>query len=146
MCLVTKQKRAKITKEEMRVYKFLHRNAEKYYSPYQDKQWLVGKLEKTKIKRTNDEEEMGFFDKKAINNYKAISQFSCRADEILYCGVEGLIFYKEGFHFALTAKRLMDASINKEDIYEFIIPKGARYYLDETGLGVTNKIIMAPIK
>jgi len=149
MCLVTKQKRPKTAKEEIRVYKFLLLNYETIFnSPYNSQKWIPGKLEETKIKKTNNEEEMGFFDERARNYYKETSQFSVD-DELLYLmllyWMEGLIFYTEGFHFALSPERLKGMGISKETIYEFTIPKGAKYYLDETGLGVTNKIIMAPL-
>lgn len=46
-----------------------------------------------------------------------------------------------GFHAAKNAERLQQNLGYSNAITEFIIPKGAKYFEDKTGLIVSNKII-----
>lgn len=49
----------------------------------------------------------------------------------------------EGFHAALTLKRLIEKEIIYEPvIHRCIIPKGAKYYIDTTDLIVSDKLIV----
>ena len=50
-----------------------------------------------------------------------------------------LVNIRQGFHFAMKKERLTASALG--ELAEFIVPKGSKYYVDRTGLGVANQII-----
>ena len=55
-----------------------------------------------------------------------------------------LIYIRKGFHSFVSKQRLIISYVSGSDniTVKFIIPKGSRYILDDTGLCVSNRIIM----
>lgn len=51
--------------------------------------------------------------------------------------------FGQGFHFSFKKDRLTEGDFCLRDrkIGVFKVPKGAQYYMDETGLGISNQII-----
>lgn len=122
MCLVTTQKKPKIAKKAITVYKFLYNGS----SPYQCFPYELGKLYSVGMKESDDEIT---YDKIAT---EALEQYREGGKKIRYIG--------QGFHSILAKKRVKRCDESGNQLYICTIPKGAEYYTDNTGLIVSNKI------
>lgn len=126
MCLVVKNDTEILSaKEDITVYKTLRRNLK---SLYHNHQYELNKLSPTR------------------NIY--FMKFS--STRIFYADSESASFYldikekkvvSEGFHFYSSLDRIGEILFD-EVIVECTIPKGSKYVLDETGLGVASRIII----
>jgi hypothetical protein len=140
MCLITLQQTPSIAEEDITVYKILHRKSKS--TAYQYFEYEVGKLYLTEIEIVQKHEKWLAFDKIALKWLDSISpNWSRRKPSNLIC-------IEKGFHSAMNSERLTDKNDKKDNIiynfilWEFIIPKGSEYYVDGTGLCVSNQIIM----
>ena len=136
MCLVTNQKKAKILKEDLTVYKIVvNRNGKIYAWMYDDYQYEVNKLYKQSMSVDNipgsvmDEWVYYAYNIKT-KNWKN-SKFK---------KYRNLNHIHEGFHSSLTIERL--GNVNETAIYRCVIPKGSEVFKDKTGLIVSNQIIL----
>lgn len=140
MCLITKQSKPIILKEDLKVYKTLIPSISEgniAYSAHQAFKYSLNKLYATKIEEHG---EMSSYDK--ISEEKYFGNLGW-IERILIFQKEKLKSYREGFHFIKTLKRCNRKEfINGECVYKCIIPKGSKVYFDETDLGVANQIII----
>jgi hypothetical protein len=142
MCLITEQKKAKIANEDIVCYKTMDVSSEGVlYSPYMGFNYELNKVYKERLCFSHTGCS---FDDLTDEKYKGPEYYKFYAD----CGDAsialkklGLIEIGEGFHAALTKKRLSIKKIGKK-IFQCKIPKGSRYYTDATGLIVSNQIII----
>ena len=129
MCLVTRQRKPKILKKDLKVYKLLK---EGNFSPFNSFRWNKTNLYKTMfcIQKGNGK-DMCFADGKSKDKYFSLSQCT----EI-----------SEGFHACVTMERAEELKIGVSwiicTINEFLIPKGSEVYYDCTGLVVANQMMM----
>ena len=56
-----------------------------------------------------------------------------------------LIYIRKGFHSYAIKDRITNLIQSMEKVVECVIPKGSRYVLDDTGLCVSNRIIIKGI-
>jgi hypothetical protein len=128
MCLLTYQKEPIILKEDKVVWKLLKENL---ISQYADFEYILGKLYKTEIVFTNSDRI--YDDEQEI--YWVVP------------GVRkpGVVSISEGFHSFYSEKYIdiiLDRSYLQYYKYKCTIPAGSEYYEDETGLCVSNQIII----
>lgn len=120
MCLQTLWKKPRVAKRAITVYKVLHNWRSIYQIGFQ---YERNKLYTTTL-RTERDEIPECFDKNAG---------SWAREQ----GYEKLLSVSHGFH-AMTNKER--AKRTHHTVYIAVIPKGAKYYEDGTGLIVSNKI------
>lgn len=131
MCLITAQKEAIILTEDLIVYKSFSDNL---WALYQNFQYEINKLYKTTLT----------FDNGKYN--PCFDSIAARHLEIMYNPQWytislfniGLIAVVEGFHSAATEDRLG----RRTNIRRCLIPAGSEVFYDETGLIVSNQIIV----
>jgi hypothetical protein len=134
MCLITEKQSYKIAKRDIPVWKHLINGS----SPLMGFKYEKDVLYKQPIQLVTEEdfynrtewEWVTPFDKVAMEHY-------CYHPDIMN---PNLIYIEIGFHSFY--KRAISSQFDFEDIVDFIIPKGSRYYKDETGLIVSNRIIL----
>ena len=129
MCLVTRQRKPKILKRDLKVYKVLKEGG---YSKYTNFCWTPKELCKENIHTTgNRGKDMKYCDSKAMDVYWRLS---------------GCIEIDRGFHACCTKERarklLAMFGFTEESVCEFLIPKGSEVYYDCTGLVVANQMMM----
>lgn len=128
MCLVTPNKEKKIAEEDMIVYKILNEDLSPFY--WEGEAYEIGKLNEIEIQETSDFTD---FDEISIRYNKGYKR-----DE--------LVSFGQGFHSAKSIDRIRDIrkaySIPVPVLFTCIIPKGSEYYEDNSGLLVSNKIII----
>lgn len=141
MCLITKQKQPIILKEDKVVYKILAENmyekeeARTLYSPAPIT-YILGMEYHAPI-TFGDGIDVDVFDRLCMDAVD--EEWNVKPG---YCEI------KTGFSFATTKERLRDALqssvciTNNIHIYRCVIPKGSKVYYDDTGLGVSNCIIV----
>lgn len=135
MCLITKQKKPIILEQDIIVYKKMMCIVVGYASSvYHAFEYKIGKLYTTTI--TNS--QRGRYADATTSDFYEEYFISIEDSEIKFD--EKVIVYNEGFHFYTTKERA-NKSRNGE-LWECIIPAGSEVYYDETGLGVTNQIII----
>jgi hypothetical protein len=134
MCLITKQKRVKIAKEDIKCYKNLAETADSntVRSIHYDFTWAMGKVEKTKLKRVF--QKIIGADTVATDKYDV-----SRPDEEI---LKEFTAIGPGFHACLTIKRARQNANGGTYQFEAIIPKGSRYYMDSTGLIVADQMMI----
>lgn len=132
MCLITDQQQPKIAEEDITVYKVLQGMNSPYHSDFT---YILGKLYKTDI-----QEDDSFWCFDASDNVVLASYFGIdwKINRKLKC-------FGQGFHSALSISRLRESSIAyawRAYIYECIIPKGSKYYVNPSNLAISNQIII----
>ena len=128
MCLVTKQRKAKIAKKDITCYKHLRRFD--LTTTYQFYVYNVGRLDKTHLSfgRNN---HWCLADEAAMNFYWKASRKRVLTEVI------------HGFHAYLSIDRAQAVMCEgNEGLYEFLIPAGSEYFTDKTGLIVSNQIML----
>lgn len=135
MCLITEQKEPFIAKEDIIVYKEVFKIGKNIYkSIYNPFIWKLNKLYKVKLIKEPKNIHSSFHDDKSRTYY-------------FYVPEHLLISISEGFH-SMDKNRAKEAkSFNKKYGYDGVvieckIPKASLYYKDETGLYVSNQLIM----
>ena len=132
MCLVTRQRKPKILKKDLKVYKVLREGSR---SKYQNFLWEPEISHKEIIHITDNKkwDRFQFCDDKTMDKYYKLS---------------GCIEIDKGFHACCTKERAEGLSADprysciKEEVYAFLIPKGSEVYYDCTGLIVANQMMM----
>ncbi len=133
MCLITEQKKAKIARRDMTVYKeMIPVSDDIAKSPYQYHSYILGELYTTKIEQGKDWTCYGPRDERWLDNNYPMWNLGKQADK--------LICIERGYHACMTQDRVPEGS--RECIYKCTIPKGSEYYTDKTGLIVSNQIII----
>ena len=137
MCLVTEQKRVKILKEDLIVYKLFEISGDGI-SPWSGVyafNYKVGKTHHQPL--TVDNIPSSYHDITVGKAYGFININEGKAFINNPIAVK-LTHIHEGFHSALTLKRLSYTF----DCFECTIPKGSRVFMDKTGLVVSDTIIL----
>ena len=135
MCLITTQSVPTILKKDKIVYKLL---CDDYRSKfYKDYLYVPRILNTTEIKIAQDGDKWAF-DKISSNHY---------FDNDNEYNFQDLRFYGQGFHSINSLERYFNyiknhPQSNDKILVKCIIPKGSEIYEDETGLLVSNKIIV----
>lgn len=149
MCLATRQQEPKIAKEDIICYKLVNIIQGKIHSAYQSTfKWELNKLYQTNIRELlpqgyGDYEYTCTFDRFSQEEY--VQSLITQEEYFLKYGElpeNSVKVFQLGFHSAKTIKRF---SVKNEAISECVIPIGSEYYEDETGLIVSNKLIMKKI-
>lgn len=138
MCLVTRQRKPRITKRDLVVYKVINVNylTKAIHSRYfPEFIWRKGKMEETKLDYSRTEYNSAErFDREVDNKYCKGNFGSNNYEIITEVG--------RGFHATKTRKRLMECGYSWESIMKFLIPKGSEVFTDITGLIVSNQMMM----
>ena len=133
MCLITRQKKAKITKKDLVVFKCLN-NGDISVSRYFP--WIEGQLVKCDLKIIKREHPS--------NNHGGDWFYADHITNGIYNGLSNCYAISVGLHACTTkerAKRLADC-YDTNIIEEFLIPKGSEVFYDVTGLIVSNQMMM----
>ena len=140
MCLITEQKKAIRTKEDMIVWKIVCvQGNHRVISPYHDFEWEEGRLYKTRLAVSK---KPIAYDRVVQGEYN-ILPFQVGEKYLKdYLPDLGLKAIGEGFH-AFTDEYRADCY---RTIRQFLIPAGSLIYKDKTGLIVSNQIMMLPNK
>lgn len=130
MCLLTYQKEPIILKEDRVVWKTLHKDLTTVYYNFK---YELNTLYKESIKFSSSS--------KCYDNEQSIYQTEDKQSL-----KKGVFSISEDFH-AFCDEKYIDIIIERYDSYPFhkfkcIIPAGSEYYEDETGLCVSNQIII----
>jgi hypothetical protein len=160
MCLVTTQKEALIAEQDITVYKLLkvreyNEDYEspriEYLAPYWDFHYNLGELYKTTIEEIPEEyygDKCAFdkFDSNVLCNLFKDSEGNPNWNPSWYTGKEpatDVKYFGAGYHACTTVERLTGPDYYGESkIFECTIPAGSEYYLNPSGLIVSNQIII----
>ena len=134
MCLITTRKKPFIAKEDMIVYKAFSRRSMSYEnmfftSIHFPKTYEVGRIYNTTMKIIDSE-----------MTYDSVTV--TERQELIDNGKK-VYAIGPGFHAAELKSRIF--SERQRFICECIIPKGSKYYIDNTGLIVSNSIIVSKL-
>jgi hypothetical protein len=129
MCLVTKQKEAIVTTKDMIVYKLLTWNLKSLTYKFQ---WEINKLENTSLTI-----------KPFCIYTDAMDYMAKRIYKIMDLTLDDKHLYSitTGFHAAMTKVRAGDYGYT---CYKALIPAGSEVFFDETGLIVSNQMMILP--
>ena len=128
MCLITRQKKAKVLTKDLIAYKMLRVEDSKIGSLCFPKTWEINKVEKTDFTFVKKRREYNFNDTEAMNKYYHLSNTICIA---------------QGFHASLTKYRIIDFSADERaEVFKVKIPAGSKVYYDCTGLIVSDTMIL----
>lgn len=140
MCLITTQHEPLTATEDMLVYKMFgyHPMKQELYAPHIISfKYETGRLYETEIKEYDGKHW-------TCADNEDTQWLNANFPDWWPNGCPGLKCFANGFHFATTKERLTRTAFFRDDLLfkECIVPKGSIYYLDATGLGVANKIIL----
>ena len=145
MCLIVRKgTEITVTEKEMTVYKIVHASFKDNFVVAQYNPYLYedGVVQKTALAKCPPEEG-AFIDYVDIEMTRKAFGFDDDVDayEMLTSGK--LDSWKFGFHFfaTLESAQLHDDNISGAVIAKFVIPKGSKIILNETGLGITDTIM-----
>jgi len=128
MCLVTRQKKAKVLIKDLIAYKMLRVEDSKIKSTCFPKIWEINKVEKTGFTFVKKRHEYSFNDSEAMD---------------IYCYLSNTICIAQGFHASLKKYRIIDFSADERDeVFKVKIPAGSKVYYDCTGLIVSDTMIL----
>ena len=133
MCLITEQKKPKIAENDMIVYKVLKASL---YTPYQSFRYELGELYETTIKNSTEWTAFDLKDAEWLNDHYP------KWKDGDFCAITELKCIGQGFHSTLEPERLFNVAHYEGEIYECTIPKGSEYYVNATGMCVSNQIIV----
>lgn len=148
MCLITNQRTPYIAEKDIIVYKAL------MLTSHEDRvrptyivgfEYILGRLYNTII--TNSTTEYACLDSEdsiAIEKAYDIPPSPNAMYRKAKVNAGELMSYTNGFHSALDKDRLRDELYNHSSvhIFECIIPKGSEYYINASGLVISNAIII----
>ncbi len=136
MCLITRQKKAKILNKDLKVYKSISIKFDNVITSYFQSSFIwhqnVLKISDSLIIKprlnpvNNNGNDWFYADGIALNKYEGMSQ---------------TYYITFGFHACLTRKRCINLNYTG-NIKEFLIPKGSQVFYDATGLIVSNQMMM----
>ena len=159
MCLVTAQKEAMIAEQDITVYKLLkvreyNKDNESpridYYAPYWDFHYNLGELYKTTIEEIPEDhygDKCAFdeSDRLVLDDLFKDSDGRANWSPSRYSGKEpatDVKYFGAGYHACTTVERLTADYYGETKIFECTIPAGSEYYLNPSGLIVSNQIII----
>ena len=130
MCLITRQKKAKILKKDLIIFKTVNVYNDVIQSVCQSHfKWIANKLEKVNlnIKSVHNTKDRFYTDEGTQKIYEKLSQ---------------CVSISEGFHAALTPDRPICIEWDYVEVKEFLIPAGSEVFYNATGLIVSNQMMM----
>ena len=142
MCLITKQSKPEILKEDLTVYKsIIIENVNTVQAGMRYFFYEKNKVYETKI--LTDEIDITPFDRQVRDAY---TDLYSDGEFLSYTNVtnkkllkkHSLKSFGQGFHSSISADRFDSRFFT---VAEFVIPAGSEVYRDETGLIVSNKIM-----
>lgn len=74
--------------------------------------------------------------------YRTYYEIGYQANELKNALKKEVLSVCQGFHSASSIKRLIDCRYDYYNTYQAVIPKGSTIYKDETGLIVSNHIVI----
>lgn len=112
-------------------------DVKKLTAPFYDFDYEFGPQPQVEIQETAERSCFGDIDSEWLRNNYGLNWQS--SEELMGIGA--------GYHSANTFQRLKDENMHAYYvIYECIIPKGSLFYVDETGLIVSNNLIVTEKK
>lgn len=150
MCLITKQAEPKIATNNIEIYKQVDRcaNQEFVKSIYFDFLWELNRQYETAINKADVVfTDIEFFDGLSCHHYFSNEILGGgKHKQILAMKEMNLNMFNRGFHSCNSLERcLKPCNSYKHSIVKGFIPKGAEYLEDETGLIVSNKLVLTEI-
>lgn len=140
MCLLTKQQSPTILTEDKIVWKAFQKaeQGSPVYSIYHPVQYILNKLYITDIEVTD--EPTAFSDRQLMLYTRDVGLY----DDEKRILKEGVISIADGFHSFYDKDVALGHYYYSlfHFVYECVIPAGSEYYEDETGLCVSNQIIV----
>lgn len=132
MCLITEQKVALIAENDIECFKKVIIIKDSITSAFYNFKWEYNKIFKTKIvvKTIKLDSKSCFYDIASSDYY--MTHFSS----------ELLQSISEGFHSFLNVRSVGEFERLGATIVNAIIPKGSEYFVDKTGLIVSNQLII----
>ncbi len=132
MCLITNQKTYRIASEDIVTYKALYKNKNVISSIYKTEfVYELGKEMQTVMKKVLDRTPADHF----VGDWISVNFDSVYNGKMISIG--------PGFHSATIKKRALYHTCGRNShVFKCLIPKGARYYEDGTGLIVSNRIVI----
>jgi hypothetical protein len=149
MCLITKNKRVQTATEDMIVYKKVTPNLRAIFFP--EFKYKIGKLYETKMtKLPKHSKKWKTFSSRDSNwcdnhflGWRGRLSTSKRVDEDAILVRKGMMCIAKGFHSVINHEKMF---VSRYDmLVECLVPKGAKYHTDETGMVVSNKIMVTKI-
>ena len=132
MCLITTQKTALIAEKNITVYKVICKDLS---AIFQEFKYDINVLYETKIKASEQWDVLGVHDEWLFDNYP---DNSWRRHPDLICLGEGFHSIKDKENAFILKNQLYLSVI----VFKCVIPKGSEYYIDASGLIISNKIIL----
>lgn len=136
MCLITTQKVPFIADRDIVCYKAIRERGGLLWAIHQDHfRYDIDVLYETEIQEIKTGDRVFAFDRTdsmALGIYGLYDKKLQKMDEL------GYVSYGPGFHSAQKPERFVEN--DPDDIYECIIPAGSEYYVNPSGLMVSNKI------
>lgn len=152
MCLITAQKEAMIAEQDITVYKLFNveltpEGEKTYTSPFQYTGYRLNELYKTTIEDTDDDAAFDEIDRNKLNEVFRDSHDRPNWHPYWYTGSEPADVKRigQGFHAMITLERaipVLKEWDHSRKIVECTIPAGSEYYLNPSGLIVSNQIIV----
>jgi len=128
MCLITRQKKAKVLTKDLIAYKMFRVRNGKIKSLHFPKTWETNKVEKTDFTFVEKRYDYNYSDNKTFDKYYHLSN---------------TIGIAQGFHASLIEERFFIYFYDKNyRIYKVKIPAGSKVYYDCTGLIVSDTMIL----
>ena len=144
MCLITKQTKSTILTEDMIVYKKIMSIQEGLYSCLFNFQWELGKLYQTTIEESDEFTFHDRLSKHTMLRFCGMSENNIKTTH--HSDLKDFLIenaakcYGAGFHSATYKSRLK--LFRRQYVYECTIPAGSEIYNDNTGLIISNQIII----
>lgn len=132
MCLITEQKVALIAENDIKCFKKVIIIKDSITSVYYNFKWSYNKVFKTKlvVKNIKNDSKARYYDHVSQDYYTNLFP-----SELLQC-------ISEGFHSFLNIRSVWKYEPLGTTIVQAIIPKGSEYFIDKTGLIVSNQLII----
>ena len=136
MCLITRQTEPFIAEQDITVYKGVQANRFSIVYFNKDVKYTDGATIKAEIKESLGDSDRDILaaDSTASMHYKT-GLYTFRGGNQTH----GLKAYGAGIHVYMNLAR---ASWACSTVLKCIIPAGTAYYIDETGLGITEKLVV----
>lgn len=132
MCLITRQKKAIVTTADMIVYKVVSTSLSSIYYKFQ---WEVGVVYQQKL-------SIGSF---IVNHTKCYDDLVEEVYKLVFSVRKtygDLIVINEGFHSFISTLRTIGTLWVDRKLVRCLIPAGSEVFFDETGLVVSNKLMI----
>lgn len=145
MCLITTQQEAFISAEDMTVYKSMYHYLGRIRAIHREFYYDIGKLYETEIKEVEKSYHRLAADEVDEKTLSRLEEYS--GWELGYRGgkpIQNIRYIGQGFHSALRESRARELGSDSyaNFIYRCTIPEGSEYFLNPSGLVVSNKLII----